>query len=139
MMCEVVKKVVAREGFSRTVIDSSYDEMLKFADADIRADFLDESILAIKFVVYSGEDDDTPEQSDWYINPAYFRGEGKQFPYNLTMDCDFIPEILLIDMDTVDVKNKYAEFRACLMFEGDVEFSEEEKYDKFLEVVFEDD
>ena len=138
-MYDVVKKVVAREGFNRVVTESSYDEMLKFTDEGIRPDFTDTSILCIKFIVETCEDDETPEQTDWHINPYYFRGEGGEFPYNLTMDCDFIPEIILIDMDTVDVRNKYAEFRACLMFEGDVEFTEEEKYNKFLEVVFDED
>lgn len=138
-MYDVVKKVVAREGFNRVILESSYDEMLKFSEEEMRPDFKDNSILCIKFIIEACENDETPEQTDWYINPLYFRGEGGEFPYNLTMDCDFIPEIILIDMDTVDVRNKYAEFRACLMFEGDAEFTEEEKYNKFLEVVFEED
>lgn len=138
-MYDVVKKIVAREDFNRVITESSYDEMLKFTEEGIRPDFSDNSILCIKFIIETCEDDDTPEQTDWHINPYYFRGEGRQFPYNLKMDCDFVPEIILINMDTVDVRNKYAEFSACLMFEGDVEFTEEEKYNKFLEVVFNND
>ena len=50
-MHDVVKKVVAREGFERVVTESSYDEMLKFTDEGIRPDFTDTSILCIKFIV----------------------------------------------------------------------------------------
>ena len=130
-MYDVVKKVVAREGFNRVTLESSYDEMLKFTEAEIRPDFMDESILAIKFIVEACEGDDTPEQTDWYINPVYFKGEGGEFPYNLTLEFDFVPEIILLDVPTVYAKNKYTEFHVLLLREDGPELSEEEKYNLF--------
>ena len=131
MMCEVVKKVVAREGFNREILDSSYDEMLKFTEAEIRQDFMDDSILAIKFMVCDCEDDDSPEQSDWYINPTYFKGEGEMYDYNLKMDPDFVPEIILLNVPTVYAKEKYTEFHVLEMRDDGPVLSDEEKYTKF--------
>lgn len=130
MSYDVVKKVVAMEN-KRIITESSYDEMLKFTEEEIRPDFQDEKILCIKFMVCACEDDDTPEQTDWYINPCHFKGDGGEYPYNLTMDCDFVPEILLLDVPTVYVKNKYTEFRACLLYEETGDLSDEEKYELF--------
>ena len=131
MLDYVVKKIVAKED-ERIAIESSYDEMLKFTENEIRPDFVDTSIICIKFVICMGEYDDAPEQTDWYINPCHFKGVGSEYPYNLTMDCDFVPEILLLDVPTVYIKNKYMAFNATLLYtDGTENLSDEEKYGQF--------
>ena len=106
MLDYVVKKIVAKED-ERIVTDSSYDEMLKFTEEEIRPDFMDPEILCIKFMLCMGEDDDEPEYTDWYINPYHYKGSGAEFASNYRMDEEFIPEILLIQVPTVYIKNKY--------------------------------
>jgi hypothetical protein len=83
-------------------------------------------------LISTTEEDNEPEHTKWHINPYYFKGEGIQFEYNLTMPYDFVPEILLIDVPTVYVINKFRGFNSVLPREIDYEPNDEEKYALFL-------
>ena len=133
MLDYVVKKIVAKED-ERIVTDSSYDEMLKFTEEEICPDFMDPEILCIKFMLCMGEDDDEPEYTDWYINPYHYKGSGAEFASNYRMDEEFIPEILLIQVPTVYIKNKYLAFNETLLINSSTHKTDEEKLEEFWKI-----
>lgn len=130
MLDYVVKKIVAKED-ERIVTDSSYDEMLKFTEEDFIPNFMDPEILCIKFMLCIGEDDDEPACTDWHINPYYFKGKGSSIPSNYRMDEEFIPELLLLPVPTVYIKNKYLAFSATLSSSDISLKTDEEKFEAF--------
>ena len=137
----IVLKVVARDG-EREIIKSDVEEMHKFIVEGIRPDFEDDNVICVKFRQSCGESDE-PEETVWYINPYYCtncQGKANMFQaslgraYGPFMDSSFIPEIILVNIDDVDVTlKKYAEFNCILDFLGLEDASDEEKLNRFIE------
>ena len=136
-----VKKVIAKDG-ERIVVDSSYEEFSDFILGERRPDFTDDRIICIKFLRFYGEYDETPEESDWYINPYYCTDENGnsdclmyESAYGPKMDSNFLPEILLIDQANIlEVIKRYDTFNTILMIEGQTNLSDEVKYSMFLKM-----
>ena len=107
-----VKKVIARCG-EREIVPSSQEEMQRFVVEGIRPDFDDDSILCIKFLQSSG--DEEPEESRWYINPTHSTNVvglfDSTYAYGPAMDTSFEPEILFVPFeDEADVKRRLSSF-----------------------------
>lgn len=141
MLESSVKKVIAKDG-ERLIVDSSYEEFSSFILGERRPDFADERIICVKFLKFYGEDDENPEESDWYINPYYCTDEyGNsnclmyESAYGPKMDSEFVPEILLVDhTNVIEVIKRYDTFNTILMIEGKTNLSDEVKYTLFLEM-----
>ena len=68
-----VKKLVARYG-ERELVDSSIEERQNFIVDKRRPDFIDDSILCIKFLQSDNESMEAADESSWFINPCYVEG-----------------------------------------------------------------
>ncbi len=129
----LIKKVIARDG-EREVVVSDQEEMHRFIVEGLRPCFDDIAVLAIKFLYCVCEDDDDPEESVWYVNPYYCSNKhySGYSAYGPRMDSSFIPELLLINKEEVDVFKKYESFHTTLLIEGLNGLTDHERLELFL-------
>ena len=154
MLEATVKKLIAWNG-ERKIIDSSHEEMRDFITEKIRPDFLDENILGVKFLVFTGSSLSDAEETSWYINPihsvsciqfnefsepdfesdfeqdyCYFSSE----PSESKIASEFLPELLLLmpRYPNVSILEKYSEFRNKLILAGIEDISDVRKYQLFI-------
>ncbi len=129
----LIKKVIAYDG-EREVVQSDQEEMHRFIVEGIRPCFNDTTVLAVKFLYCVCEDDDEPEESVWYVNPYYCENEHFRCSsaYGPRMDSSFIPELLLIHKEKVDIFKKYEAFHTTLLIEGLNGMTDHERLELFL-------
>ncbi len=129
----LIKKVIAYDG-EREVVPSDQEEMHRFIVEGIRPCFNDTAVLAVKFLYCVCEDDDEPEESVWYVNPYYCENEHFKCSsaYGPRMDSSFIPELLLINKEGVDIFKKYESFHATILIEGLTGLTDNERLEIFL-------
>lgn len=129
----LIKKVIATDG-EREVVPSDQEEMHRFIVEGIRPCFDDTAVLAVKFLYCVCEDDDDPEESVWYVNPYYC--ENGQFTcssaYGPRMDSSFIPELLLIHKENIDIFKKFESFHTSMLIEGLTGLTDRERLELFL-------
>ena len=129
----LIKKVIATDG-EREVVPSDQEEMHRFIVEGIRPCFDDTAVLAVKFLDCVCEDDDDPEDSVWYVNPYYC--ENGQFTcssaYGPRMDSSFIPELLLIHKENIDIFKKFESFHTSMLIEGLTGLTDRERLELFL-------
>ena len=141
MSNSIIKKVIARDG-EREILVSDVEEMHNFIVEGIRPEFNDNDVICVKFLQTYDEADE-PEGTVWYINPYYCtncQGEANMLhstidrAYGPFMDSSFVPEIILVNNDEVDVVlKKYAAFNGVLDYLGLENASDEEKLSCFIE------
>jgi len=140
MFNQFIQKVIARDG-EREIVKCDTEEMHRFVVEGIRPEFNDDRVICVKFLQSCCESEE-PEETVWYINPYYCtncQGEGNMFQeslgraYGPFMGSSFIPEIILVNIDEIEVVlKKYATFNNCLAYLGLADASDEEKLQRFV-------
>ena len=133
MFNATIKKMIARDGGERELFDSSYEEMQNFIAKEIRPEFDDCYILAVKFLSSTDKDMENAEETSWYLNPIYVKDHPEFL--GLRMASELLPELLLIKPSSPsdDAFDLYEAFYIELMANGTASISDEEKYDKFVD------
>ena len=122
------------------VVEVSADEMVYFNPATCE-DFNNEGVIAIKFL--AGPDEDSLEETSWFINPIYRRGKLKE------LAPEYIPELLLVGRVKDDESSKmeieysyqdfnnllddFSSFNLRLLASGKENLSDNEKLELFYE------
>lgn len=132
------KKIVAKDG-QRDEFCSSQEEFNNFVVCNIRPEFEDSDVLAVKFIFSNFQDFSEQEESSWFIHPDLaltFPEFSPEWDYGPHIAAEFPPELLLMQSKKFDIFKKYYNFYLNCLSNGMINLTDAEKlyhFEKFLE------